>query len=150
MVESVESREPGFDLISRRPHPEDPKTFDRGPVHRGEGPRRRRRDRADRERVQDGRAAQGETTGSTWSSTAAASPSSITIQDPARLGWEPVVQVEHYQIDPGKILAAGAGAISREAEARWSLTPCRSTAGQEVRFLSPSHPSESPEGAMSC
>ena len=27
MVESVESENRGFDLISRRPHPEDPKTF---------------------------------------------------------------------------------------------------------------------------
>jgi hypothetical protein len=27
VVESVESENRGFDLISRRPHPEDPKTF---------------------------------------------------------------------------------------------------------------------------
>ena len=30
------------------------------------------------------------------------------IQDPSRLGRVPVVQVEHYHIDPGKILAAHA------------------------------------------
>jgi len=29
------------------------------------------------------------------------------VQDPSKLGWEAVVQVEHYQIEPGRILAAG-------------------------------------------
>ncbi len=41
-VESVETENRGFDLISRRPHPEDPTDRHRGPLHRGQRPRRRR------------------------------------------------------------------------------------------------------------
>jgi hypothetical protein len=44
VVESVESENRGFDLISRKPHPHDPATFT-SPFHRGEGPRRRGRGR---------------------------------------------------------------------------------------------------------
>ena len=103
-VESVESENRGFDLISRRPHPEDPKTFIEVRFIEVKGRAGRRRDRPDGQRVQDGRAAQGAITGSTRSSTAAAQPELHAIQDPARLGGKPVVQVEHYQIEPGKIL----------------------------------------------
>ena len=45
VVESVETENRGFDLISRRPHPTEPRVR-RGPLHRGQGPGRRRRGRA--------------------------------------------------------------------------------------------------------
>ena len=63
------------------------------------------RDRPDGQRVQDRRAAQGRLL-ALRGLQLRDQPELHTIQDPARLGWEPVVQVEHYQIDPGKILAA--------------------------------------------
>jgi nanoRNase/pAp phosphatase (c-di-AMP/oligoRNAs hydrolase) len=37
----------------------------------------------------------------------ATQPRLISIQDPIRLGWEPIVRIEHYQI--------GAEAIQKEA-----------------------------------
>ena len=58
-VESVESDNRGFDLISRRPHPEDSRNGHRGTVHRSQGPCRSGSDRPDRQRVQDRPAAQG-------------------------------------------------------------------------------------------
>ena len=33
-------------------------------------------------------------------------PYFCTVQDPARLGWEPIVKVEHYHVGAEKILAA--------------------------------------------
>jgi hypothetical protein len=37
----------------------------------------------------------------------ARTPELVTIQDPARLGWEPVVTVEHYRLGPEAIQRAG-------------------------------------------
>jgi nanoRNase/pAp phosphatase (c-di-AMP/oligoRNAs hydrolase) len=34
-------------------------------------------------------------------------PRLLTVQDPARLGWEPIVVVEHYRVDAGEIERAG-------------------------------------------
>ena len=36
----------------------------------------------------------------------ASDPRLLTVQDPARLGWEAVVQVEHYRLDPAAIESA--------------------------------------------
>lgn len=104
-VESVEAENRGFDLISRRPHPEDPKT-------------------AIEVRFIEvkGRSGVGEIALTTneyktaerlkkdyWlyvvynSST---KPEVHTIQDPARLGWEPLVKIEHYHVGSDKILGA--------------------------------------------
>lgn len=104
-VESVEAENRGFDLISRRPHPEDPKT-------------------AIEVRFIEvkGRAAVGEV----WLSTneyktaqrlrhdywlyavfnCATTPEIHTVHDPARLGWEPVTRVEHYRVDAKTISEA--------------------------------------------
>ena len=57
-VESVETENRGFDLISRKPHPEDPKTGIEVRFIEVKGTGRRRRGRSDDQRVQDGRAAQ--------------------------------------------------------------------------------------------
>ena len=53
MVESVEADNRGFDLISRRPHPEDPKTAIEVRFIEVKGRAAHRRDRPDGQRVQD-------------------------------------------------------------------------------------------------
>ena len=104
-VESVEAQNRGFDLISRRPHPEDPKT-------------------AVEVRFIEvkGRAGVGEVALTTneyktaerlkndfWLYVVyncASTPQVHVIRNPARLGWKPVVTVEHYCAEPSEILAA--------------------------------------------
>jgi hypothetical protein len=36
----------------------------------------------------------------------AGAPELYSLQDPARLGWKPVMTVEHYQLSPDSLLAA--------------------------------------------
>lgn len=104
-VESVEKDNRGFDLISRRPHPEDPAT-------------------AIEVRFIEvkGRAAVGEIalTSNEYKTAerlkmdywlyavfnCAAMPKVHLVQDPARLGWEPIVKIEHYHVGAEQILAA--------------------------------------------
>jgi hypothetical protein len=102
-VESVEDQNRGFDLISRKPHPEDPRT-------------------AVEVRFIEvkGRATVGEVALTTneyktaerlkkdyWlyvvfnCSTAG---EVHAIQDPVRLGWEPLMKIEHYHVSATKIL----------------------------------------------
>ena len=38
-------------------------------------------------------------------STVGLRPVFIAVQDPARLGWKPIVKVEHYTVSPTAILA---------------------------------------------
>ncbi|MGH9852279.1 MAG: DUF3883 domain-containing protein, partial [Blastocatellia bacterium] len=103
LVESVESENRGFDLISRRLHPEDPKT-------------------AVEVRFIEvkGRAGVGEValTSNEYKTAerlkndywlyvvfnCATTPEIKIIRDPARLGWEPVVKVEHYHVGPEEII----------------------------------------------
>lgn len=97
VVESVESENRGFDLISRRPHPEDPKTFIEVRFIEVKG------------RAGVGVVALSENEYRTaqrlkedyWLYTVfncAGTPELHAIQDPARLGWQPVMTVEHYQL----------------------------------------------------
>ena len=102
-VESVERENRGFDLISRKPHPEDPKTFIEVRFFEVKG-----------------RAAIGEVALTTNEyKTAerlkkdyllyvvfncASTPQVHVIQDPARLGWEPLVKIEHYHLSADKLL----------------------------------------------
>jgi len=105
VVESVEKDNRGFDLISRKPHPHDSKTF------------------TDVRFIEvKGRAGVGEVAVSSneyktaerlkqdsWLYVAfqcAAKPELHLVQDPARLGWQPVVQVAHYHVGPEAILKA--------------------------------------------
>jgi SNF2 family DNA or RNA helicase len=108
VVESVESENRGFDLISRRPHPEDPQTAIevrfievKGRSGVGEVALTLNEHRtAERLRVDY------------WLYTVfdcATSPRLITVHDPARLGWQPVVQVEHYKVGPDQILKSASG-----------------------------------------
>ena len=105
-VESVEKDNRGFDLISRRPHPEDPQT-------------------AIEVRFIEvkGRAAVGEIALSAneyktaerlkkdyWLYAAfncGSKPEIHMVQDPVRLGWEPIVKIEHYHVGAEKILQGG-------------------------------------------
>ncbi len=103
-VESVESQNRGFDLISRRPHPEDPATA------------------IDVRFIEvKGRAAVGEVALTTNEYKTAerlkndywlyvvyncgSQPEVHAIRNPARLGWRPVVMVEHYFINAEQVLA---------------------------------------------
>ncbi len=103
-VESVETENRGFDLIARKPHPDDPKTA------------------IDVRFVEvKGRAAIGEVILSDneyrtavrlrkdyWLYAVfncATKPQAHIIQDPARLGWEPLVKVEQYYLPAGEIVA---------------------------------------------
>lgn len=105
VVESVEKDNRGFDLISRKPHPHDDKTF------------------TDVRFIEvKGRGEVGEVALSSNEFKTAerlkhdyylyvvfncgSMPELHKIQDPARLGWRPVVQVAHYHVGPGEILSA--------------------------------------------
>jgi hypothetical protein len=103
VVESVESENRGFDLISRRPHTEDPLTFIEVRFIEVKG------------RAGVGVVALSENEyrtaqrmkGDYWLYAVfncAGTPELHAIQDPARLGWKPVVTVEHYQLGPQYIL----------------------------------------------
>ena len=104
-VESVESANRGFDLISRRPHPEDPKTFIEVRFIEVKG------------RAGVGVVALTKHEYDTAVRLAkdywlyavfncAGTPQLNLYQDPAELGWKPVVTVEHYQVSAEVLLAA--------------------------------------------
>ena len=102
-VESVEKDNRGFDLISRRPHPEDAKT-------------------AIEVRFIEvkGRSAIGEValTSNEYKTAqrlkldywlyvvfdCAGTPGINVVRDPAQLDWQPIVKIEHYQVKPQAIL----------------------------------------------
>jgi len=104
-VESVEAQNRGFDLISRKPHPEDPAT-------------------AIEVRFIEvkGRAGIGEVALTTNEYKTAerlkrdfwlyvvfncgTQPQVHVIQDPARLGWQPIVKIEHYHMSAKGVLEA--------------------------------------------
>ena len=104
-VESVEAQNRGFDLISRRPHPEDPAT-------------------AVEVRFIEvkGRSGVGEVALTTNEYKTAerlkndywlyvvyncgSSPEVHAIRNPARLGWKPIVTVEHYRVGAEELLSA--------------------------------------------
>jgi hypothetical protein len=104
-VESVEDQNRGFDLIARKPHPEDPKTCIEVRFIEVKG-----------------RAKVGEVALTTneyktaerlkkdfWLYVAfncGSKPELHLVQDPARLGWEPIVKVEHYHVGSDAILKA--------------------------------------------
>jgi superfamily II DNA or RNA helicase/tetrahydromethanopterin S-methyltransferase subunit G len=104
-VESVETENRGFDLIARKPHPEDPKTA------------------IDVRFVEvKGRAGIGEVilSDNEYRTAArlkkdywlyavfncASKPQAHVVQDPARLGWEPLMKIEHYHVSANQIISA--------------------------------------------
>jgi len=103
-VESVEAQNRGFDLISRRPHPEDPQTFIevkfievKGRAGIGElGLTSNEYHTA--ERLRD----------DYWLYAVfncGSDPTLYRVHDPSRLGWRPVVQVEHYHLDADAVVS---------------------------------------------
>ncbi|MEA2604971.1 MAG: hypothetical protein QOF89_5963 [Acidobacteriota bacterium] len=107
-VESVEQENRGFDLISRKPHPHDEKTFTEVRFIEVKG-------RAGVGEValsaNEYRTAQrlGEDYWLYAVFQCGAAPELHDIRDPARLGWQPVIRVEQYQIGAREILGAAHG-----------------------------------------
>ena len=110
-VESVESENRGFDLISRRPHSEDPKTFVEVRFIEVKG------------RAGVGVVALSQNEYRTaerlkndyWLYVVfncVGTPQLHAIQNPARLGWQPVMAVEHYQVGPQVVMQSGITAES--------------------------------------
>jgi superfamily II DNA or RNA helicase len=105
VVESVEAENRGFDLISRRPHPEDPATAIevrfievKGRSGVGEVALTTNEYRAAERLGQD-----------YWLYVVfdcVTTPRLTCVHDPAKLGWQPVVTVEHYRVGPQEILRA--------------------------------------------
>lgn len=101
-VESVEAQNRGFDLISRRPHPEDPNTAVevrfievKGRAGVGEVAVTTNEYRS-AERLKD----------DYWLYVVfdcASTPKLHVIRNPARLGWRTIVSVEHYCLDESSI-----------------------------------------------
>jgi len=105
-VESVEQDNRGFDLISRRPHPEDPKTA------------------VDVRFIEvKGRSGVGEValSGNEYRTAqrlkkdywlyvvfnCAGTPAIHVVRDPAQLDWQAIVKIEHYQVAANRIIEAG-------------------------------------------
>jgi SNF2 family DNA or RNA helicase len=102
-VQSVEDENRGFDLISRRPHPEDPETAIevrfievKGRSHLGEVALTTNEYKTAERLRKD-----------YWLYVVfncATEPDLHIINDPARLGWKPIVKVEHYHVGANEIL----------------------------------------------
>ncbi|MBP7427883.1 MAG: DUF3883 domain-containing protein [Candidatus Hydrogenedentes bacterium] len=104
-VQSVEAENRGFDLISRRPHPHDPETAVevrfievKGRSHIGEVALTTNEFKTAERLKKD-----------FWLYVVfncASAPVLHQVQDPAKLGWKPVVKVEHYHVGAQAILQA--------------------------------------------
>lgn len=103
IVESVEAENRGFDLISKRPHPNDPNTAVEIRFIEVKG------------RAEVGEVALSPNEYKTaerlkedyWLYVVyncGSKPQIHTIQDPVRLGWKPLVKLEHYSVGADKIL----------------------------------------------
>jgi superfamily II DNA or RNA helicase len=102
-VESVEEENRGFDLISRKPHPEDPQTAIgvrfievKGRSQIAEVALTTNEYKTAERLKQD-----------YWLYVVfncASEPEVHLVQDPARLGWKPIVKVEHYHVGANEIL----------------------------------------------
>ena len=103
IVESVEKDNRGFDLISRKPHPHDEKTFTdvrfievKGRAEIGDVGLSTNEYKTAQRLKQD-----------YWLYVVyncASKPELHVIRDPSRLAWNPVVTVEHYVVKPDEIL----------------------------------------------
>jgi superfamily II DNA or RNA helicase len=102
-VQSVEAENRGFDLISRKPHPEDPETTIgvrfievKGRSHIGEVALTTNEYKTAERLKKD-----------YWLYVVfncSTEPEVHMIQDPARMGWKPIVKVEHYHVGANEIL----------------------------------------------
>jgi len=104
-VQTVEAENRGFDLISRKPHPEDPETSMevrfievKGRSHVGEVALTSNEFKT-AERLKD----------DFWLYVVfncATAPECHVVRNPAKMGWKPVRVVEHYHVGPQAILKA--------------------------------------------
>ena len=104
-VQSVEKENRGFDLISRKPHPEDPETAIevrfievKGRAHVGEISLTANEFKTAERLKSD-----------YWLYVVfdcASAPHIHSINDPVKLGWEPIVKIDHYHVPPTKVLNA--------------------------------------------
>jgi hypothetical protein len=108
VVESVENENRGYDLLSKRPHPSEPGVFIqarfievKGRAGTGEVALTSNEYRTAQRLADDFWLYVVFECGTT--------PALKAIQDPARLGWEPVVQIEHYHVSAKAILEAACG-----------------------------------------
>ena len=104
-VESVESENRGFDLISRRPHPEDPKTAMAVRFIEVKG----RAGVGDVVLTENEHRAAERLRADYWLYVVyhcATTPEVLAHQDPVRLGMTPVVTVQHYRVAAAAILGA--------------------------------------------
>lgn len=102
VAEDVQAQNRGFDLISRRPHPEDAKTFVEVRFIEVKGRAAVGEIALTRNEYQTAERLKAEfwlyavfNCGST--------PDLSTVQDPARLHWQPVVTIEHYALKPDAV-----------------------------------------------
>ncbi|MGA2363411.1 MAG: DUF3883 domain-containing protein [Candidatus Aminicenantales bacterium] len=104
-VQSVENENRGFDLISRRPHPEDPSTAIEVRFIEVKG----RSDVGEVALTTNEYKTAERLKKDFWLYVVfncASAPEIHIVQDPARLGWKPIIKVEHYQVGAEKILQA--------------------------------------------
>ena len=100
---SVESENRGFDLISRKPHPHDPNTFVEVRFIEVKGRAGVAEVALSANEYKTARRLGADY----WLYVVyncAETPELHVIHDPARLGWKPVVRVEHYHLGPNDIL----------------------------------------------
>lgn len=104
-VESVEKENRGFDLISRKPHPEDPQTAIELRFIEVKG-----RGGIDEVALTMNEYKTAERLKKDYwlyvAFNCASAPELHVVQDPARLDWKPLVKIEHYHVSPNKILEA--------------------------------------------
>jgi hypothetical protein len=106
VVEDVQTQNRGFDLISRRPHPEDPKTFVEVRFIEVKG---RAAVGAVAVSENEYRAAERLKT-DYWLYAVfncATKPELHIVQNPIRLGWQAIMAVEHYRLGPDAITSNG-------------------------------------------
>ena len=106
MVESVEAENRGFDLISRKPHPHDPKTFVEVRFIEVKG-----RARVGEVALSANEYKTARRLGADYwlyvVYNCAEDPELHVIHRPARLAWKPVVRVEHYHLGAKEIIEEG-------------------------------------------
>ena len=103
VVQSVEEENRGFDLISRKPHPEDPETAIevrfievKGRAHIGEVALTTNEYKTAARLKKD-----------YWLYVVfncSATPDMHMIEDPSQLGWKPIVKIEHYHVSADEII----------------------------------------------
>ncbi len=106
-VQSVENENRGFDLISRKPHPEDPETAIEVRFVEVKG-----RSRVGEIALTTNEYKTAERLKKDYwlyvVFNCASKPEIHVVQDPAKLGWKPITKVEHYQVSADVILQSEA------------------------------------------